>query len=188
LGDSAHAIEVFQNLCREYPSAPESWVDCALALSHTGQVDAAIATLRSGVAHVSENVELYFLLARLHKQANRPEECLSALEEAVRSGSDHTEALYALGVERLVRGEAARALEPLERLLVLEPVRVDGWRHLAIALTRIHKWEQAQKAWRKVLQSVPGDSQAAGNLEKLESLLGRTGGGPDPSRSSSTHP
>ena len=185
LGDSAHAIEVFQNLCREDPSSPESWVDCALALSHAGEVEAAIETLQGGVAYVSENAELYFLLARLHKHANRPEECLSALEEAVRSGPDHAEALYALGVERLVRGEAGRALEPFERLLVLEPDRVEGWRHLAIALTRLQKWERAQKAWSKVLQLDPGDSQAAGNLEKLKSLLGKTGGGPDSARISS---
>ena len=124
-----------------------------------------LATALEGLGEYEQAREAYSELIRIHpqqaeghlglgvlllKQANKTEEGISELSEAVRLKGDLYEARIALGRALIKVGRSAEALEHLNRAAVLAPGNPEPHYQLAIAYRRLGKTDGAERESAKV--------------------------------------
>ncbi len=68
--------------------------------------------------------------------------------------------LFTEGKRRLQKGMAAQATVPLEKAKALEPEKASIREALGIAYFRIHRWDEAEAEFRKLLELSPADDYA----------------------------
>jgi Flp pilus assembly protein TadD len=68
--------------------------------------------------------------------------------------------LFREGQDRLRKGMTAQATVPLEKAKRLEPEKASIREALGIAYFRIHRWEEAEAEFRKMLELSPADDYA----------------------------
>jgi tetratricopeptide (TPR) repeat protein len=130
--------------------------------------------------------EPWYEEARRALDSGQREEAFRALEKTLEHSPEHPGALFALGVERLKAGQYDAAVEPLARLAAMDASDPEVLSRLAIAYTQLRQWEKALEAWGKVLILSPGNSQASGNIARIEHFLKRPPL-PSPHSGSSVH-
>jgi Flp pilus assembly protein TadD len=81
--------------------------------------------------------------------------------------------LFQQGRAHLKRGMAAQATVPLEKAKRLEPEKASIREALGIAYFRIHRWEEAEHEFRKLLDLAPSDDYAHYALGRSLEKLGR---------------
>ncbi len=82
--------------------------------------------------------------------------------------------LFQLGREHLSRGMAAQATVALEKAKAREPEKASIREALGIAYFRIHRYEEAELEFRKMLELAPVDDYAHYALGRCLDKLGRT--------------
>jgi tetratricopeptide (TPR) repeat protein len=172
LGRGAEASDWIQASASEIPHSAQTWREIIHSLIQAGENSQAAEAADQAVKQVPDDAELWYLRAFLARESGCPEKTILSLEKAVSLAPRYREALFALGVERLKAGKADEAVPPLGDLRILDPENVEAWRHLAIAHTNCHSWEEALEAWKRVLDLSPKDPQAAGNIPQIDRLLG----------------
>src|SRR5439155_5179232 len=68
--------------------------------------------------------------------------------------------LFQQGRDRLSKGMAAQATVPLEKAKAREPEKASIREALGIAYFRIHRYEEAESEFRKMLELAPADDYA----------------------------
>jgi len=178
MGDYESAATRYARLSEERPDSPEYWLEYLKVLSKTEQGMQAARAVEEALERLPNEVDLWFEAARIRKRYVDAASCVEALQRVVDLQPNHSQALYALGVEKLLSGDAAGAVPPLSTLTRMDRDRTEGWRHLAIAYTRLKDWKKAHACWLAVIRLSPTDPQAAGNLEKLDRMFGPVGAEP----------
>ena len=79
--------------------------------------EGAIATLREGLEHFPEDVQLRYLLGRILRIQRRYDESLEALEALLRDHPDHGSAWVNAGRIRILRGDVERGKSDLRNAL-----------------------------------------------------------------------
>jgi Flp pilus assembly protein TadD len=70
-------------------------------------------------------------------------------------------ALFREGQKRLRKGLTAQATVPLEKAKKLEPAKASIREALGIAYFRLHRWQEAEKEFRKIVEELaPADDYA----------------------------
>jgi Flp pilus assembly protein TadD len=81
--------------------------------------------------------------------------------------------LFQQGREKLRRGMAAQATVPLEKAKKLEPRKASIREALGIAYFRIHRWREAEREFRAILELAPTDDYAHYALARTLEQQGR---------------
>jgi Flp pilus assembly protein TadD len=87
--------------------------------------------------------------------------------------SESTYSLFQLGRAHLRKGMAAQATVPLEKAKRREPEKASIREALGIAYFRIHRYEEAESEFRKVLELSPTDDYAHYALGRCLEKQGR---------------
>ncbi len=170
-GDAEKAVEILRPLHQEYRYDPLFLVHFAKGLLITDQIQEAQDVATEGLAINPEDPEMWFLMAKIQKRQGNLNECHEALVKTIKHNPLHLEANFALGIEHLQQGRDREAVTPLRAVVTSDPQKVEGWRHLAIALTRLKDYQGAVEPWSQVVKLAPRDSQASGNLAKIKRLI-----------------
>ncbi|MCA9429297.1 MAG: tetratricopeptide repeat protein [Candidatus Omnitrophica bacterium] len=170
-GKTDEAVGILEELREEMKFDP-AFQECrAEALLASARLEEALQAAEQGLEIEPSHAGIWFLLAKIQKRLERNEDCHQSLEKTILFDPQHVGANFALGIEHLQEGRDRQAVDPLRKVVDREPDRVEGWRHLAIALSRLKEYEAAVEPWSQVMRLAPGDSQASGNLEKIQRLL-----------------
>lgn len=178
IGDYEAAAARYARLCEDRPESLDYWLESLEVLSKTGDGTRAVRAVEEALDRLPHEADLWFEAARIRKRYVDAASCVAALEKVVELRPDHSQALYALGVEKLLSGDAAGAVPPLCTLTRGDRDHTEGWRHLAVAYTRLKDWRKAHACWTAVIRLSPSDGQAAGNLDKLDRMFGPVGAEP----------
>ncbi len=96
------------------------------------------------------------LASALH-DAEEYEEASELFERMLEMDSSSCDALYGLGVSRAGRGDDEGALEPLRRLVELDPRHhdYDGWAQLAHALWKLERRQESIETLSRLVKTSP---------------------------------
>lgn len=113
LGDHVRQIQVYENLCREYPGNPVLWMSIGNAFKTIGRFDEAVAALRRAIDLRPSYGEAYWTLANF-KSFRFSDRDVAAMRKALRGKLADTDALhfeFALGKAFEDRQEYARSFQ-----------------------------------------------------------------------------
>ncbi|HVH72566.1 MAG TPA: tetratricopeptide repeat protein, partial [Candidatus Dormibacteraeota bacterium] len=133
------------------PDASYGDVGLSLLLGQQSQLDEAIAVIRSRIKSAPNDATLNFLLADLlMRKPDDPQtgqdEARRLLTKAVRLQPDMAKAHAALGKLLLKSGQAEEAINELKLALAKEPNDRVALNQYVLALTRLHRTEEAKAA------------------------------------------
>ncbi len=128
------------------PVLPDPWV--------LWSTRGLIRSLKSQIAANASNVTARRDLARIYIDRLRPGAALSLLDEARARHPDDAELLFLTGLARLRSGDAQGALDPLVRVVEIEPRLLYGepFRVAAEALLKLGRLEEAEDALSRFVQ------------------------------------
>ena len=142
-GRSRDGIDQLEAIAALEPSVAGRLVDVALALAHSGQREAALATLRRAAEKHPDSPVVQAALGRVWLETARDEEDSIALEKAVatlqrlaRRPDATSEVLALLGEAMLMTGNVADAERTLQQAVTRQPITAAAYRHLAEAARR----------------------------------------------------
>ena len=164
------ALALTQPLLSRHPNDPDLISEIALDQAELGFRDAAEKTLRDGIEHLPQNAILQTNLGGLIiEQLGRRQEGLALMERAVQLDPQNAVAannrMAAIAMDRALAGEADR----LQAAVRKEPTG-DNWRRLGIALARLGRLSQSEKAFRRAQTLQPDDAAIEKNLKTVITL------------------
>lgn len=171
-GQAGQAVDVLQHALEIHGPAPDLIVDLARAHAGAGNLDAALASLETGLKAWPGDSALNMEYGRMLARCEAYPQALAALEQALDTGADdaglHTqigEVLEAL--DRLPDALAAR-----ERAVELEPDNPALHEALGSLLARLNAPDRARRHLLKAVELEPKNPKA---LRKLSRLFEKTG-------------
>lgn len=164
------ALSLTQPLLSQHPNDPDLISEVALDQAELGFRDAAEKTLRDGIERVPQNAILQTNLGGLIiEQLGRRPEGLALMERAVQLDPRNAVAANnrqaAIAMDRALAAEADR----LQGVARKEPTG-DNWRRLGIALARLGRLSQSEKAFRRAQAVLPDDAAIEKNLKTVIAL------------------
>lgn len=117
---------------------------------------ASIKELRHNVEQTPSLANKVSLAQALH-DTDEYEEAVALFEDVLRRDSDSRDALYGLGVCKIGIGDEDGAIEPLRRLIDIEPSHhdYDGWAKLAHALWKMELREETIEVLSRLVTRSP---------------------------------
>ena len=156
----------FERANRLKPDASYGDVGLSLLLGQQSQLDEAIAVIRSRLERAPNDAKLNFLLADLlmrksgDAQESGQDEARRLLMKAVRLQPDFAKAHAALGKLLLKGGQADAAILELKAALEKEPNDRVALNQYVLALTRLHRTEEARAAAEHLRDVLAEDRRA----------------------------
>jgi tetratricopeptide (TPR) repeat protein len=161
------------------PSGTEP-IRLALKMADGGEREAGIAYLQRYLEKYREGIlpesdpeaglletpleEVYFAMARLHRQAGERPEAVAAYRKILELDSSHPKALLDLGHLFLRSGQPAMAAGYLDSLLAVSPDHLDALSLSATASLQLGKLAEAEELSRRILREEPEHATAHLNL------------------------
>ena len=164
------ALALTQPLLSQHPNDPDLISEVALDQAELGFRDAAEKTLRDGIERIPQNAILQTNLGGLIiEQLGRRKQGLALMERAVQLDPQNAVAannrMAAITMDRALSAEADR----LQLVARKEPTG-DNWRRLGIALARLGRLSQSEKAFRRAQALLPDDAAIEKNLKTVIAL------------------
>ncbi len=156
----------FERANRLKPDASYGDVGLSLLLGQQSQLDEAIAVIRSRLERAPNDAKLNFLLADLlmrksgDAQESGQDEARRLLMKAVRLQPDFAKAHAALGKLLLKSGQVDAAIVELKVALEKEPNDRVALNQYVLALTRLHRTEEARAAAERLRNVLAEDRRA----------------------------
>jgi tetratricopeptide (TPR) repeat protein len=151
-GRSRDAIEQLEAIAALEP-LPARHVDVALALTRSGQREAAIVTLSRAADKYPESPVLFAALGRVWLETAVADDdpialrkAIAALQPLARRPDATSEVLALLGKAMLMTGNVADAERTLQQAITRQPVAAIAYRHLAEAARRLGHPDAARDA------------------------------------------
>ena len=171
--DTGHADlarDIAEKIVAENPETPGALVLLGRARRAIGDLPGALAELRRALAFES-TPELHFEYGRALLESGSADEGLAELELAP--------TLAAASVERarvfLRRGDAERAVGPLEVAVKQAPTNAEAWLLLGNAYDRLGTTAKAEAAWKSAVKADGSASEPRYRLGRLLMDQGQTG-------------
>ena len=149
------------------------YINLAPLLMRQRHFDEALATYRKAVALGPDAVAYAGLGACLLNHFQDDEGAESAYREAIAIRPNYWLANYSLGYALLRQGKHAEAADHLRHSLLQQPNDVFMTRLLCFALVGLGRGQEAQLAWRQMLEAHPADHQACNGYPELCLFLGQ---------------
>ncbi len=124
LGDKCGAVAQFEEAASADPTSEAALIRVALAQWEAGKRDAAIETLRAGIAEDSESAEIHFQLGTLLSSEGHYEEAELRFTQVISLDAHHCEAYVSLALcygANKSMAEATRCLKQAQRLRPSDP-------------------------------------------------------------------
>ncbi len=152
----------------------------AIALQHTGRLEASAAQYRRARDLVAASTDLDYNLATLLIQAKKPDEAVELLKAIVDRGQGDAGVLFYLGNALALSGQDSQAIQALERATELDQNLSQAWFVLGEIRYRSGDGHGAQEAFMLFLELHPADDAYARRARlAIQSLETPRGDGKD---------
>ncbi|HEX6863329.1 MAG TPA: protein kinase [Thermoanaerobaculia bacterium] len=168
-GREHEAEELLERLDRILPGDPDVLPLKARLAEQEGRPAEALEALRTAAAQVPSWQNLY-LLAGLEAKLGHVDEARGRIAAILRQAPDNLWALEQLGYLELLYGDLARAEKIYLDCVRVAPER--AWHNLGVACFLRGRYPEAAQAYRRALESDPGDVASLLNLADTEVELG----------------
>jgi Flp pilus assembly protein TadD len=135
-GYYAEAESVFRDLVAKGDPSPNSYVGLAQVLLRTGHAEEANSEIAAAEKKLGQNFLFSYFRGLALERAGKPQEALSAFQEAVILSPGNAEARLNLGKTQLNLGHVQSAIAELEEVLRLSPENEQARRLLSKAYRR----------------------------------------------------
>ena len=125
------ALEVLERITRESPIYAEALLQRGYLHQRLGQTEQAVEVLRRGIAEGFDNPEFYYYLVAFLGEQGKPDAALDIALQGTAVHPGNTRLLYQLGILYENRGERARAVAVMEKILSLDDAHSDALNFLA---------------------------------------------------------
>ena len=144
-GHYADAESVFRELANAGDPLPNSYVGLAQVLLRTGHAEEANAEIAAAEKKLGHNFLFSYFRGLALERAGKPQEALSAFQDAVKLNPANAEAHISLGKTQLSLGRVQSAISELERALQLSPENEQAKRLLSKAYSRAGDSQRAAR-------------------------------------------
>jgi Flp pilus assembly protein TadD len=167
--DFAEAVRLLRATADRHPADQQTRLNLALAERGTGDLDAAVATLRRALELDAGNrsgnaARAASYLALVQYQRGRPEDAAAAARTALGWRPQDVEAHLVLGLARQALRDLGGARESFEEARRLDPSRPETYNNIGAVLVALGELEEAEQAFRRALTIRPGFPEAEANL------------------------
>jgi len=175
--DLQRAARLYEHALELDPRLTQAYRGLARLRVLQGREQEAVAVLRRGLERALERPLVEKDLINLLLQRREIDRAIPLLDDYLRRDSDPT-LLHNYTVALLHAGRPAAAEQAARRLLDEHPGDPRGYLDLGILLARAGRLPEAAAVLRRGLGVAPADTSLAGNLRRVERLLGldRSGG------------
>lgn len=171
-GDVPGALAAFRQAVEWDPGSAPLHSNYAIALSMTGQPEAAAKQLAEAVRVAPKDAQMRYTYALALNEVNQASEARTQLEQAVKLDPQFGRAWYNLGLARSAANEIEQALEALSRAEALDPQNPEAPYATATILARLQRIPEAAAAARRALKIDPNYREAADLLRMLSAQGG----------------
>jgi tetratricopeptide (TPR) repeat protein len=127
------------------------------------QMDSAAAVYEKIVARDSSDIQAWFTLANLY-QGRKPLRSLEIYEEITERFGDEWEVLLQVAELYGAMGKPEKAVEALEKMLIIDPGNADLKQNLAQAYVRAGKFDEAIQLYTELQEVDPGNLDYLGEM------------------------
>jgi tetratricopeptide (TPR) repeat protein len=163
LGRYDAAALAYREVLQLDPTSIAALLGLGRSLLAQAEVTAAVQVLQQAVA-LGASAEALRYLAEAYLLAEAPEWALRTLERLVADHPSDALGWMALGLLRNSLGDLGKAGEAFEEVVALEPEGRWGWWNLAAVRTAQERYEEAEAAYRSLLEHWPEDAAAMYHL------------------------
>ncbi|MBT6136887.1 MAG: tetratricopeptide repeat protein [Rhodospirillaceae bacterium] len=151
----------------------DATVKTALSLFQSGDIEATISTLETGIAAFRHSRELRLLLGQAHFKKGDFDAAAAAYRTVVESNPRDGDALFGQAIA-LAQGSAPESAIPiLDKLIQARPDMAELQYNRGLALRACNRLESAEQAYRSAMKINPGLVATYRNLGNLLLDLGR---------------
>lgn len=180
-GDTAGAFEIARRIAAREPGNARAHLAMGIALRMAGRLDEAAAALGEAARLDPPGHAPAYELALVRQLQGRADEAIAGFDRAAATRPDFFAAHFSAGLLHAERREWPQAVERFRAVLALRPDLPEALLHLAIALERQGRDDEAQAAYVRALAADPrhvptlrifGQSSAAhANFTRAASLF-----------------
>lgn len=158
--------EAEESLWRASQLSPEDaqvWMKLAAVRAGQGNIKGQNSALKRAVTLAPDNAQAWASLATARALLDR-EDAREAAERALKLAPDNPDALNALSIYHSKRGELAKSLALLDKLVAAHPGDADIWNNKGYTLLKMGRAREAVKAFETAIRLSPEFSKAWINL------------------------
>lgn len=165
-GDTAAAVQSFEEAVAKAPELAEARVNLAIAYLRVSRHDDAIAQLETAASLAPDQPLILLRLGGVYVDVRQNEKAIATLEKGLAATADMTEPLVfgatvTLGAVYFATGQNDQAIARFESALAARPGDPSAALGLGKALFSKGDVEGAVKHFRAIVASAPGTSEAA---------------------------
>ena len=170
-GKISQALEVVQDLFKDYPNEPILFNISGACYAGLGQLDAAVKSYEEAIAIKPDYAKAHFNLAGTLHDLGQLDAAIISYEKTIEIKSDFAEAHNNLGnvFKELQQDDAA--IQSYKKALVINPEYVESHYSLGIIFQELGQFESAIKCYEKVLVIKPNFAEAYNNLGNAFNML-----------------
>lgn len=151
----ADAVEAYELVVASDPDDFESWNNLGNARSATGDLDGSVTALEQAMALHPLAPPTRLNLAVAWRSVGRGEEAEALLQKTAAEFPDDARALHELYVQYKKENQQDKAMEALESALLRDPDNANLQLKFGVECGLMHRTEEAERAYRKVLDLDP---------------------------------
>jgi len=174
-GQSAKAIEAYQQALRINPEHAEAWYNLGNAYDNAGQSAKAIEAYQQAVRIDPEFSWAWNNLGNAYDNAGQSAKAIEAFQQALRINPEYAKAWNNLGVTYVTAGQSAKAIEAYQQAVRINPEFSGAWNNLGLAYGNAGQSAKAMEAFQQSLRINPEYAEAWNNLGVAYSQSGQRG-------------
>jgi O-antigen ligase/tetratricopeptide (TPR) repeat protein len=177
-GESKEARSAFQTAAGAVPSDARPYTDMVSVVDGPAKdVDAARATVETGVGNGADPIILYTALANLAQNANRPEIAGAALDRIIAYAPTFQNNVR-LAEFYLASGKSDRAVDTLRKAVMIEPDSADAYVRLAGAEEAAYLYADADRDYSHALSLEPNNPMVKSRYAEFQQRTADKGSSP----------
>ena len=162
----AGEISIWSDVSAKDPKNLRAYQNLGLALDRAGRSEEAIEVFRRGLALYPDSAELLANMGRACQGLGRLEEALKLYRRALSINFALPEVHLNLGNIQAQAGRYGVAALAYRQALAINPYYFKAWLNLGNAFLMMKRPLDAKACYQKALLLVPGEPEAAGNLQR----------------------
>ena len=169
----SQALEVVQDLFKDYPNEPILFNISGACYAGLGQLDAAVKSYEEAIAIKPDYAKAHFNLAGTLHDLGQLDAAIISYEKTIEIKSDFAEAHNNLGnvFKELQQDDAA--IQSYKKALVINPEYVESQYSLGNIFQELGQFESAIKCYEKVLVIKPNFAEMQNNLGVVFQKVGK---------------
>ena len=173
-GQSAKAIEAYQQALRINPEHAEAWNNLGLAYAEAGQFAKAIEATQQALRINPEYADAWSNLGVTYDAVGQSAKAIEAYQQALRINPEFSEAWTNLGLVYGKAGQSAKAIEATQQALRINPEHAVVWYNLGVTYDAAGQSAKAIEAYQLALRINPEFAEAWDNLGVAYSDAGQS--------------